>query len=71
VTFIEACGGPGAPGEPYRVGRCLWPLDGAGAEMVVCGDVRDLDCAYCPPHRDLAAAEAKKKLRPFVPTARL
>jgi hypothetical protein len=48
LTFLEAAGGGGV------VGRCLWPLAGAGAEMVVCGDERAPGDAYCAAHRRLA-----------------
>jgi len=48
VTFLEAAGGAGV------AGRCLWPLAGAGAEMVVCGQDREPGIAYCAAHRRLA-----------------
>lgn len=40
---------------------CLWPMSGAGAEMVVCGDPRDTGCSYCATHR--AKAFAGKSFR--------
>jgi hypothetical protein len=50
VTFFEAAGSPG------NVGRCLWPLGGAGADMVVCGASREAASSYCPTHRKRAGS---------------
>jgi len=54
VTFLEAAGGPGV------AGRCLWPLSGAGADMVVCGGDREPGSAYCQPHRVRSGAPAAR-----------
>jgi hypothetical protein len=41
VTFLQAAGK-----------ACMWPISGAGADMVVCGEARAIgDQAYCKAHR--------------------
>jgi hypothetical protein len=45
ATFLEAAGR-----------RCLWPLSGSGALMVVCGAERTPGSAYCKPHKHRASS---------------
>jgi hypothetical protein len=40
MPFLEAAGR-----------RCLWPISGSGAEMVVCGEKRTASSAYCEDHK--------------------
>jgi hypothetical protein len=37
---------------------CLWPLGGAGAELVVCGEARTAGSSYCQEHDELAHGAA-------------
>lgn len=45
---------PGVEGMSFQDAagrRCLWPLSGSGADMVVCGAQREPGCSYCLPHK--------------------
>jgi len=50
-----------APGMPFidAAGvRCVWPLSGAGAEMVCCGGKRKPGKPYCEEHLALSMTPA-------------
>jgi hypothetical protein len=56
-----------APGMPFIEAagrRCVWPLSGAGADMVCCGAKRPLGKPYCDTHQKASwtpAAEHRTK----------
>jgi hypothetical protein len=53
------------PGVPFieAAGRlCLWPISGAGADMVVCGESRAVKSAYCDKHKNAAGGAPTKRL---------
>jgi len=48
VTFLEAA---------CRL--CVWPISGAGADMVVCGQKRVQGLSYCDEHRRSSSARLR------------
>lgn len=55
------------PPVPFGSPGCKWPISGSGADMMVCGDVRDEargeHCPYCPRHAEVAYQPPPKGAR--------
>ena len=58
---------PGMPFLDAAGRRCLWPLSGSGAEMVVCGERRTPGSSYCQPHREQSGGSTPPMLKPRLP----
>jgi hypothetical protein len=53
---------PGVPFIEAACRLCVWPISGAGVNMVVCGAAREWGRSYCADHVRVAGGPPTKRL---------